>query len=145
VTAVNVRHALSLDSVLLVVANVPWQKVGERAISPAQDRLAMVEAAVRGVPGLDVCRIEIDRGGPSYTADTLADLQRLYPGAELALLGSDAARVSPLGACPRGATGAPSWWSTVRAPRGKSLRRAGDGSVSKCPGSMCRALICARA
>ena len=91
VTAVNVRHALSLDSVLLVVANVPWQKVGERAISPAQDRLAMVEAAVRGVPGLDVCRIEIDRGG-RLTADTLADLQRLHPGAELFLvLGSDAA------------------------------------------------------
>ena len=92
VTAVNVRHALSLDAVLLVVANVPWQKVGDRAISPAEDRLAMVEAAVHGVPGLEVCRVEIDRGGPSYTADTLADLHRLHPGAELFLvLGSDAA------------------------------------------------------
>ena len=51
VTAVNVRHALALDRVLLVVANVPWQKVGERTVSPAEDRLAMVEAAARGSPG----------------------------------------------------------------------------------------------
>ncbi len=92
VTAVNVRHALDLDSVLLVVANVPWQKVGERSLSPAEDRLAMVEAAVRGVPGLLVSRLEIDRGGPSYTADTLADLGRLHQGADLFLIvGSDAA------------------------------------------------------
>ncbi len=92
VTAVNVRHALGLDCVLLVVANVPWQKVGERTISPPEDRLAMVEAAVRGVDGLEVSRIEVDRGGPSYTADTLADLAREQPGAELFLIvGSDAA------------------------------------------------------
>ncbi len=92
VTAVNVRHALALDTILLVVANVPWQKVGERPISPAEDRLAMVEAAVRGVPGLEVSRLEIDRGGPSYTADTLAELGRMHPGAELfVVLGSDAA------------------------------------------------------
>jgi nicotinate-nucleotide adenylyltransferase len=92
VTAVNVRHTLALDTVLLVVANVPWQKAGERSISAADDRLAMVEAAVRGVPGLEVSPLEIERGGPSYTADTLADLRRIHPGAELFLvLGSDAA------------------------------------------------------
>ena len=46
VAAVDARQALDLDVVLMVVANVPWQKVGERAISPAPDRLAMVRAAV---------------------------------------------------------------------------------------------------
>jgi len=92
VTAVNVRHALQLDLVLLVVANVPWQKAGERTISPPEDRLAMVEAAVGGVPGLQASSIEIDRGGPSYTADTLRDLRRDNPTAELfVVLGSDAA------------------------------------------------------
>jgi nicotinate-nucleotide adenylyltransferase len=52
VTAVNVMHALDLDRVILMVANVPWQKLGQRQITPSEDRLAMVDAAVRGVPGL---------------------------------------------------------------------------------------------
>lgn len=92
VTAVNVMHALDLDLVILMVANVPWQKQGSRTITPAGDRLAMVEAAVRGVPGLVAGRTEIDRGGPSYTADTLDELARAYPGAELhTIVGDDAA------------------------------------------------------
>lgn len=92
VTAVNVRHALALDTVLLVVANVPWQKVGTRTISPAADRLAMVEAAVGDVAGLDASAMEIERGGHSYTADTLAALHDAHPDAELfVVLGADAA------------------------------------------------------
>lgn len=96
VTAVDVRHTLGLDRVLLVVANRPWQKVGSREISPAGDRLAMVEAAVAGVEGLEASSIEIDRGGDSYTADTLADLHLIDPDAELFLvLGADAAAGLP--------------------------------------------------
>ena len=92
VTAVNVRHALGLDRLLLVVANRPWQKVGTRAISPAEDRFALVEAAVRGVEGLEASAIEIERGGDSYTADTLRDLRAADADAELFLvLGADAA------------------------------------------------------
>lgn len=92
VTAVNVRHALGLDRVLLVVANVPWQKVGTRTISPAADRLAMVEAAVGDVAGIEASAIEIERGGHSYTADTLAALRDEDPDAELfVVLGADAA------------------------------------------------------
>ena len=92
VTAVNVRHALGLDTVFLMVANIPWQKQGERTITPAVDRLAMVEAAVADVPGLAAGRLEIDAGGPSYTADTLAALAGRYPGADLfTIVGDDAA------------------------------------------------------
>lgn len=92
VTAVNVRHALDLDLVVMMVANVPWQKEGTRAITPAADRLAMVEAAVREVPGLRPGREEIDLGGPSYTADTLRVLAEEYPAAELfTVIGDDAA------------------------------------------------------
>lgn len=92
VTAVNVRHALELDLVVLMVANVPWQKLGSRAITPAGQRLAMVEAAVADVPGLAAGRAEIDRGGPSFTADTLVQLARENPGAELfTIMGDDAA------------------------------------------------------
>lgn len=92
VTAVNVRHALGLDRVILMVANVPWQKEGQRSITPALDRLAMVEAAVEGVEGLEVGRLEIDRGGPSYTADTLEQLKARWGDVELfTIVGDDAA------------------------------------------------------
>jgi nicotinate-nucleotide adenylyltransferase len=92
VTAVNVRHELGLDRVLLVVSGTPWQKVGTRSISPADARLAMVEAAVGDVDGLEASRIEIDAGGPSYTADTLASLRAEGPDRELfVILGADAA------------------------------------------------------
>jgi nicotinate-nucleotide adenylyltransferase len=92
VTAVNVRHSLQLDTVLFVVANVPWQKDGVRAVSPAADRLALVDAAVAGVEGLRACDIELQRGGPSYSADTLAELARVDPSTTLfTILGEDAA------------------------------------------------------
>lgn len=92
VTAVNVRHALALDAVVLMVANSPWQKRGTRPITPAADRLAMVEAAVADVEGLVVGDAEIRRGGSSFTADTLAALADVYPGAELfTIVGDDAA------------------------------------------------------
>ena len=45
-----------------------------RAISPAADRLAMVDDAVAGLEGIEVSRLEIDRGGPSYTVDTVEEL-----------------------------------------------------------------------
>lgn len=75
-----------------MVAGTPWQKTGRRRITPAYDRLAMVHAAVDDVPGLSAGRLEIDAGGPSYTADTLAALAEVHPGAELfTIVGDDAA------------------------------------------------------
>lgn len=92
VTAVNVRHALRLDLVILMVANVPWQKAGLRSIAAAEARFAMVQAAVADVAGLVASRVEIDRGGPSYTADTLEFLALEHPGAALfTIVGDDAA------------------------------------------------------
>lgn len=92
VTAVNVRHELSLDRVLLVVNDQPWQKLGTRSISRAADRLAMVEAAVAGIEGLEASDLEVERGGLSYTADTLTELRTANPAAELyVILGTDAA------------------------------------------------------
>jgi nicotinate-nucleotide adenylyltransferase len=92
VTAVNVRHDLALDRVLLVVNDQPWQKLGTRDISSAEDRFAMVEAAVGDVEGLEASRVELDRGGMSFTADTLAQLLTGDPTLDLyVILGSDAA------------------------------------------------------
>jgi nicotinate-nucleotide adenylyltransferase len=88
VAAVDSRHALALDRVLFVVAGDPWQKRGRVVASPA-DRVAIVRAAVEPVDGLEVSTVEIDRGGPSVTADTLEALAR--PDRELfLLLGADA-------------------------------------------------------
>jgi nicotinate-nucleotide adenylyltransferase len=96
VVAVNARYALRLDRVLLMVANDPWQKSGGRAVSPAVDRLAMVRAAVGDVDGLEASAVELDRGGTSYSADTLATLRAEDPDRELVLiLGSDAAAGLP--------------------------------------------------
>lgn len=90
VAAVNARHSLSLDIVLLVVANQPWQKLGVRTLTSARDRLAVVEAAVAGVPGIEASAIEIERGGLSYTADTLQGLESDHPGAEFfVIIGAD--------------------------------------------------------
>ncbi|HKH88380.1 MAG TPA: nicotinate-nucleotide adenylyltransferase [Acidimicrobiales bacterium] len=92
VAAVNVHYELSLDRLLLVVANEPWQKVGSRPVTPARHRLALVEAAVSGCAGLGASSIEIDRGGVSYTADTVEELESAHPGAELYLvIGADVA------------------------------------------------------
>jgi nicotinate-nucleotide adenylyltransferase len=65
------RDALDLDRVLLVVANDPWQKA---PLTPAEDRYAMVEAAATGIDRVVASRMEIDRGGPSYTVDTVEAL-----------------------------------------------------------------------
>jgi nicotinate-nucleotide adenylyltransferase len=89
--AAAARDALGLDPVLLVVAADPWQKAGG-VVAPAADRLAMVRAAVAGIPALEADGREIERGGPTYTADTVAELARAHPGRELVLVvGSDVA------------------------------------------------------
>ncbi len=96
VAAVNVRHALDLDLVLLVVANRPWQKEGTRPVTPAADRLAVVRAAVGQVPGVEASDLEVARSGISYTADTLAALHAAEPDADLVLIiGADVAATLP--------------------------------------------------
>lgn len=65
---------LGLDCLLLVVANDPWQKSGQRAVSPAEDRYALAEALAEEIPGAEASRLEVDRGGPSYSVDTAEEL-----------------------------------------------------------------------
>jgi nicotinate-nucleotide adenylyltransferase len=65
-----VLATLDLDRLLLVVANDPWQKSPLRDVTPAEDRFAMTEALAAGIPGAEASRMEIDRGGPSYTVMT---------------------------------------------------------------------------
>jgi nicotinate-nucleotide adenylyltransferase len=86
VAAVNAKHAMALDRVILVVANVPWQKADMRTVTSAELRYELVKAAVGDVPGLEAGRQEIDRGGESYTADTLQQVHEDNPDAELFLV-----------------------------------------------------------
>jgi nicotinate-nucleotide adenylyltransferase len=98
VVATHVRHALALDEVVLMVANDPYQKTGgqhgqPRSVTPADVRLELVRAAVRGVEGLRAGDDEIDRGGPSYTVDTVEHLRSSLGDVEIfVVIGEDAAR-----------------------------------------------------
>ena len=80
---------LALDRVLLVPAAAPPHKP-DGVATPAATRLAMVRAAVGEDPLLEASAAEIDRPGPSYTADTLEDIAAANPGADLwFILGAD--------------------------------------------------------
>lgn len=80
---------LGLDRVLLVPVNVPPHKPSGPSLDPPT-RLRLVERAVEGDPRLEASRIEVDRPGPSYTADTLSALAADDPSAELwFLMGAD--------------------------------------------------------
>jgi nicotinate-nucleotide adenylyltransferase len=92
VAAVNASFALSLDRVLLVVSNIPWQKVGDRRLTPARDRFDMVRAAVAGHPHLEASDLELRRGGESTTADTVEALAAEDSTRQLfVIVGADAA------------------------------------------------------
>jgi nicotinate-nucleotide adenylyltransferase len=69
-----VLATLDLDRLLLVVANDPWQKSPLRDVTPAADRFAMTEALAEALPGAEASRMEIDRGGPSYTVMTVEQI-----------------------------------------------------------------------
>ena len=87
VAATDARWSLRLDRVLLVVAGDPWQKRGQ-VVASARDRLALARAAV------EASSVEVDRSGPSVTADTLEALAA--PGREFFLiLGADAVANMP--------------------------------------------------
>lgn len=90
--AVAVRDALGLNRVDLLVANDPWQKSGEREVTPAALRLQMVQALVEGCEGVGVDDREVRRGGPTYTVETLEELAIEQPGTDVFLIvGQDTA------------------------------------------------------
>jgi nicotinate-nucleotide adenylyltransferase len=90
VVAECARVELPLDEVRLLVAGEPWMK--GTAPTPAADRVRLAEAATAGDPHLAVDAREVHRAGPTYTADTLAELHAEDPDTALFfLLGEDAA------------------------------------------------------
>jgi GTP-binding protein len=79
--AEEAKKSLGLNEVLLVPAGQPLKKPNE-LITPAKHRLEMLKLAVAGSPYLKVATIEIERKGPSYTVDTVADIRKKYGGGD---------------------------------------------------------------
>jgi len=91
VAASEVAQFFMLDEVVFVPTGQPWQK-DDRKVSPSEDRYLMTVIATASNPRFSVSRIDIDRGGPTYTIDTLRDLRaERGEGAELFFItGADA-------------------------------------------------------
>src|SRR6201995_3636240 len=90
VAASEVADRFGLDEVVFVPTGQPWQKT-ERQVSKAEDRYLMTVVATASNPRFSVSRVDIDRGGPTYTKDTLRDLQALNPDSHLYFItGADA-------------------------------------------------------
>ena len=90
VAASEVAAELDLDEVVFVPTGEPWQKAGKK-VSPAEHRYLMTVVATASNPRFTVSRVDIDRPGPTYTADTLRDLRAQRPDAELFFItGADA-------------------------------------------------------
>ena len=85
------RDRLDLEEVCFVPARDPWMKAGQ-PLTSGHDRLSMARLAVEDNPFFRVSTVELERPGPSYTIDTLRELQKDYgPEAQLFfILGSDA-------------------------------------------------------
>src|SRR5918912_880541 len=90
VAASEVAGLFGLDEVVFVPTGQPWQK-SSRQVSPAEDRYLMTVIATASNPRFSVSRVDIDRAGPTYTIDTLTDLGRQRPEAEIFFItGADA-------------------------------------------------------
>ena len=75
-----------LDKVLFVVAAHPPHTSRGKLHATSEERFAMVQAALADEPAMEPSRVELDRDGPSYTAETLATLKKDYPDADLFLI-----------------------------------------------------------
>ena len=84
--AAEVREKLQLDRILFIPDAQPPHKALPEGSPDGQDRLALVQAAIRDLPFAEVSELELDRQGKSYTSDTLKRLREMYPDAVLYLI-----------------------------------------------------------
>jgi nicotinate-nucleotide adenylyltransferase len=76
VAASEVASLFHLDEVVFVPTGQPWQKA-DTDVSAAEDRYLMTVIATASNPRFSVSRIDVDRGGPTFTIDTLRELKKL--------------------------------------------------------------------
>lgn len=90
VAASEVAALFELDEVIFVPTGEPWQKAG-RHVSHAEHRYLMAVIATASNPRFWVSRVDIDRGGPTYTIDTIREIAAQRPDAEMYFItGADA-------------------------------------------------------
>ncbi|WP_115686028.1 nicotinate-nucleotide adenylyltransferase [Corynebacterium senegalense] len=90
VAASEVADHFDLEEVIFVPTGEPWQKEGKQ-VSDSEDRYLMTVIATASNPRFHVSRVDIERGGRTYTIDTLTDLHDEYPDADLFFItGADA-------------------------------------------------------
>ncbi len=90
VAASEVADQFALDEVVFVPTGQPWQK-RDRHVTAAEDRYLMTVIATAANPRFSVSRVDIDRGGATYTTDTLRDLAAQNPDTDLYFItGADA-------------------------------------------------------
>ncbi|GMR11187.1 MAG: nicotinate-nucleotide adenylyltransferase [Anaerolineae bacterium] len=95
VLADEARFEMGLSKVLWVVTGEPPHKP-DRPIIPVKHRLRMVELAIQNDPAFELSRLEVDRPGPHYAVDTLAELAEARPDDERAyVMGKDSLRDLP--------------------------------------------------
>jgi nicotinate-nucleotide adenylyltransferase len=96
IIAEEVREKLKLEKVLFIPTGEPWLKAN-RPITAAVHRVEMLRLALASNPHFELSLLEVERGGPSYTVDTMEELRRQQEQAEFFfILGQDALRDLPL-------------------------------------------------
>jgi nicotinate-nucleotide adenylyltransferase len=89
ILAAEANHQLGLSRLLWVLTPIPPHKPG-RPISPVEQRLSLLQAAINEDPAFEISRVDLDRQPPYYALDTLRILRQQYPSDELIyLMGGD--------------------------------------------------------
>jgi nicotinate-nucleotide adenylyltransferase len=92
VIVAELKHALAIDHVLVIPAGDPPHKP-DQPLTAALHRVRMLQLALENRTGYAIDRIDLERAGPSYTADTLTELNARYPVSQLVfLMGEDSLR-----------------------------------------------------
>lgn len=85
IAAQDACTALSLDRLFFVPAAIPPHKQNLQ-VSPAPTRIAMLQQALKSNDVFELCTLEVERSGPSYTVDTLRELKQKMPTTSFVLL-----------------------------------------------------------
>lgn len=135
ILAAEACDQLGLDRVLWLVTPNPPHKT-RQAITPLEIRLRMVEVTIAADPNFEISRVEMDRPGPHYSADTVRLLAQANPGVDLFyLMGGDSLHDLPTWVRPQELLDGLSGIGVMRRPQDfidlPRLERALPGIVAK--------------